>query len=441
MKILYSKMSKFHNPKYINGWELEIGFAVLIVLMVGANIHFPSESSDSPQTEMNQNSLPPRSADPGDFISVWDTRFTSLGSSGSNQICLPLISECGNNFSVNWGDGTTNIIIRFNQPETTHSYLKAGVYTVVITGTIKGWTFDDNIDKLKIIEISQWGNLQFGNIGRYFRGCSNLKLTAVDGPNLEGITSIYKAFADCANLGSNGNMNSWNVSSVIDMGSMFDGASSFNQPLDSWNVSSVTNMAEMFKYASSFNHPLSAWNVSSVTYKAEMFKYASSFNHPLNTWDVSSVTIMHNMFERAYSFDQPLNNWNVSSVTNMGWMFYEVTLSSENYNNLLIDWSQLSLQFGVEFNGGKSRCSSAEAKNARTRLIDHFGWILDDGDAINHRDIPSPSPTQTSTTQTSTSVPQISPSSANHVLNIIAISGIAVVGSICYFLTKKPSQV
>jgi surface protein len=48
------------------------------------------------------------------------------------------------------------------------------------------------------------------------------------------------------------------VSNVTDMGSMFYGASSFNQPLNHWNVSNVTNMRSMFQDANSFNQPLHA---------------------------------------------------------------------------------------------------------------------------------------------------------------------------------------
>ena len=45
------------------------------------------------------------------------------------------------------------------------------------------------------------------------------------------------------------------------MGYMFSGevaAISFNQPLDNWNVSNVTDMRGMFNGASSFNQPLHA---------------------------------------------------------------------------------------------------------------------------------------------------------------------------------------
>ena len=66
---------------------------------------------------------------------------------------------------------------------------------------------------------------------------------------------------------------------------MFNGASSFNQPLNNWNVSNVKEMGYMFSgevAAISFNQPLDNWNVSNVTDMRGMFNGASSFNQPLH---------------------------------------------------------------------------------------------------------------------------------------------------------------
>ena len=49
---------------------------------------------------------------------------------------------------------------------------------------------------------------------------------------------------------------------------MFDGATSFNQPLNNWDVSKVASMTNMFTGAESFNQPLNKWNVSNVRYGA-----------------------------------------------------------------------------------------------------------------------------------------------------------------------------
>ena len=63
---------------------------------------------------------------------------------------------------------------------------------------------------------------------------------------------------------------------------VFDGATSFNQPLNNWNVSNVSAMESMFMGARSFNQPLNDWNVSKVTDMKAMFAYARSFNQPLH---------------------------------------------------------------------------------------------------------------------------------------------------------------
>tara|TARA_Y100000994_G_scaffold45842_2_gene36003 strand:+ start:12172 stop:23358 length:11187 start_codon:yes stop_codon:yes gene_type:complete len=56
----------------------------------------------------------------------------------------------------------------------------------------------------------------------------------------------------------------WDVSNVTEMTSMFENASSYNQPISSWNVSKVTNMDSMFENASSFNKDISGWDVSAI---------------------------------------------------------------------------------------------------------------------------------------------------------------------------------
>jgi surface protein len=273
-------------------------------------------------------------SDPDVFISIWDTSITSDGSSASNQVTLPLESSGTYDFSVVWGDGSEDTITAYNQPAVTHTFASTGTYTINITGTIRGWMFNETGDRLKILEIQQWGCLQLGNSGDYFDGCSYLTLTATDSLNLTGTTTLVQAFRGCNKLRGSGNLNAWNVSSVTDMYGMFDGASKFDQPIGNWNVEQVTDMERMFYGARSFNQPLEAWDVSSVTGMSSMFSVAHSFNQSLNDWDVSQVTDMSQMFHYASSFNQPIGNWNVAQVTDMERMFYEAS----SFNQSLNDW-------------------------------------------------------------------------------------------------------
>ncbi|MHA1521352.1 MAG: BspA family leucine-rich repeat surface protein, partial [Promethearchaeota archaeon] len=227
-------------------------------------------------------------------------------------------------FTVDWGDlSGTDVIVEWDHADVTHTYASEGIYTIIISGTLKGWRFIYGGDKLKLLEISQWGDLNFGNNGSYFYGCEFLNLTATDAPDLTGTSSLNYAFRECYNLGSSGNMTNWDVSSVTDMGGMFFTFSNnyFNQDLRGWDVSSVTNMRRMFYRAEIFNQDIGGWDVSSVTDMGGMFVNAEIFNHDIGGWDVSSVTDMGGMFAGAWYFNQDIGGWDVSSVTDMGSMF------------------------------------------------------------------------------------------------------------------------
>jgi hypothetical protein len=62
----------------------------------------------------------------------------------------------------------------------------------------------------------------------------------------------------------------------------------------------------------------------------------------------------------------------------MNSMFQGVSLSTQNYDALLIGWSSLTLQSGVSFDGGGSQYSSG-AQSARNVLTDVFNWSISDG--------------------------------------------------------------
>ncbi|MEL0164772.1 MAG: BspA family leucine-rich repeat surface protein, partial [Candidatus Heimdallarchaeota archaeon] len=192
------------------------------------------------------------------FISIWNT---SLGTNNVT-IRLPLIIGGTYNFTVNWGDGTNETI---TSRVGIHTYTSPGTYVVIINGTLDGWSFNNGGDRLKLIEIIQWGTMGFGDAFYHFKGAENLILTATDAPDLSNTNSLYGTFWDCSKLGSNGSMNSWNTSSVTDMGNIFYYASSFNQPIGNWDTSSVTTMANLFSYADAFNQPIGNWDTSSVT--------------------------------------------------------------------------------------------------------------------------------------------------------------------------------
>jgi surface protein len=94
----------------------------------------------------------------------------------------------------------------------------------------------------------------------------------------------------------------------------------------------------------------------------------------------AGLTNLSNTFHGATALDKDISQWDVSQVTDMSNMMLNAGLSRENYDALLISWSEQSLQTSVSFHAGNSiyTCGQ-EAEAARWRLINEYGWSIADG--------------------------------------------------------------
>ncbi|MCH7785827.1 MAG: BspA family leucine-rich repeat surface protein [Bacteroidetes bacterium] len=189
-----------------------------------------------------------------------------------------------------------------------------------------------------------------------FLGCNNLVINATDTPNLSGVINMVGMFGGASSLG--GGTGNWN-----------------------WDVSNVSFMIFMFESATSFDQDIGSWDVSNVSGMTGMFLGATSFNQNIGSWDVSNVLVMRDMFRDASSFDQDIGSWDVSNVNNMFSMFLGATLSTTNYDSLLIGWNALTLQPNINFHGGNSTYCSGAAQAARANMIASDGWTITDGGA------------------------------------------------------------
>lgn len=187
----------------------------------------------------------------------------------------------------------------------------------------------------KIIELIQWGEVEWSSLDSIMQDGRNLIITATDIPDLTNVTSAVRAFSSTFNMSNVPNIELWDVSGITDMSYMFRNAISFNDNIGNWDVSNVTNMRHMFVTAEVFNQDIGSWDVSNVTNMNGMFVGAEMFNQNIGNWDVSNVTDMSSMLSAAHSFNQDIGGWDVSSVTNMSHMFFNNT----GFNQNIGDWN------------------------------------------------------------------------------------------------------
>lgn len=237
------------------------------------------------------------------FVSEWKTDNTSSGSSASDQVSLPLVSDGTYNFTVDWGDGNQDVITTYNQSEVTHTYSSSGTYTITITGTIVGWEFSNTGDRLKILQIASWGSLTH-NFRRAFWGCSNLVITATDTFTLTNSNAI------------------------------------------------------------------------------ETFRENSSITQ-VGLIDVSVCDNFTSFYRGCSNLDQDLTFMDLSNGSNFTLFLDGVTLSTANYDALLIHLESTNQNNSLSFHGGSSTYTlGGAAEAARTALINDHSWTITDGGGV-----------------------------------------------------------
>ena len=126
-------------------------------------------------------------------------------------------------------------------------------------------------------------------------------------------------------------IDTWDVSNVTTMESMFEGCSNFNGDISKWDVSHVESFECMFDGCDEFDQDVSNWDVSSGEKFNAMFAGCHQFTGDVSKWNVSNATTIRYMFGECFSFNCNLEKWNVSKVKDFDYLFSKCNaLSKEN---------------------------------------------------------------------------------------------------------------
>ncbi|WP_169731916.1 BspA family leucine-rich repeat surface protein [Runella limosa] len=337
------------------------------------------------------------------FITRWD--LSKPSGSGLTQI--------------SFGVGTTGTV-SYTWAEVGGTATGSGTFsgsTATITGLPAGGKIDLSIsptnfnqiningatDRVRLIEIKQWGTTAWANMVTAFYGCFNMTLTATDVPNTSAVTDMSYMFGYCS-IFNQALPIGFNTSNVTNMSGMFHSCTAYNQALPaSINTSAVTDMSFMFYDCDSYNKALPiGFNTTNVVTMLSMFHGCRSYNQALPTnFNTSAVIDMRFMFNGCTSYNQALpNSFNTAKVTGMRNMFNGCTtfnqslasftlnpnvdlmnvlnntaLSVTNYDATLTAFRNSGITGRTMGAAGLNYCA---AETDRTTLTSTMGWTITD---------------------------------------------------------------
>ncbi|MCT4560803.1 MAG: BspA family leucine-rich repeat surface protein [Crocinitomicaceae bacterium] len=321
------------------------------------------------------------------FIIRIETSNTSAGSSAANQFKLPVYNggSAQTRLHVQWGDGNHSYFNSLTEALSyTHTYQSGGAYEVKIWGRMPYFRFNNGGDRLKLIEVKQFGINPWRSMAGIFYGCENMVITATDTPNMLFVTDMSSAFRGC--LLNNYSINGWNTSRVIDFKyawrdnaifnaplndidvskgqdftGTFWGCPLFDQPLNNWQMSSALIIDYMFYLTGAFNQNLGSWDVRNVYSMKYTFASAAEFNNggspDINNWQTLVLKFATGTFQNARKFNQPLGNWYMNLVEDIISMFQGAWIFDQNLGNwqlLKVLKMRSTFQDALAFNNGGS---------------------------------------------------------------------------------------
>ena len=206
------------------------------------------------------------------FITTWRT------TTASETITIPTTGT-GYNYAISTSDGQSFSGVTGSQAIT---FASAGDYDVSISGDFPRIYFSNGGDKLKMIDIKQWGDIAWTSFDRSFYGCLNLVNSFTDSPILIG---------------------------VISLNNMFRGVSVFVGDISIWDISGINSMSTMFHESI----------IPTISYDATLIGWEATLQSAFPSGTGYTPTISISFGSSEYTGGGAAATARASLISNFGW--------------------------------------------------------------------------------------------------------------------------
>jgi surface protein len=198
-------------------------------------------------------------------------------------------------------------------------------------------------------------------------------------------------FASCVNLTNITDIENWDAK-FTNLGAMFSSCGiTGTLNISNWDTSSVVSLSQFLMNTSNLTSiDMSGLDLSSCTTWGA--RYAGAFNNSgVNYINVSNIIIRTAspvvMFEPFYNLGVcdivGLDTWDISQVNQMTDFMKFTTITTVEYDKLLVAWDSQDPVNSLSVNFGSSKYTLASAAaTARAGLITNDAWTITDGGGI-----------------------------------------------------------
>jgi len=279
----------------------------------------------------------------GDERFIITVKTDNSGTSATNQFTLP-ITGTGYAYDIETSDGQS---ITGLTSGTTITFPTAGTYDVFISGSFPQCYFNNGGDKLKLLDIKNFGIYALGSTSQSFAffGCSNMVISATDVGYFGDVTNFSLAWYNCSSLTS---------FPLID-------------------TSSGTNFSAAWLGCSSLtSFPLLD------TISGTNFSFAWRFCSSLTSFPLIDTSSGTN-FDRTWSFCSsltsfPANAFDTNIASNYANSFTTTNLTTQSIDDILVSLVTSGVSNGT-FDQSEGQAPSATGQNAITTLLGR-GWTI-----------------------------------------------------------------